>query len=69
MGAGEHGIRAEQIHPAASAICGRLREKGFLALIVGGAVRDMLLGRTPKDFDIVTSARPPEVKLLFQKNR
>ncbi|MCH8842656.1 MAG: hypothetical protein IID61_06715 [SAR324 cluster bacterium] len=69
LGPGEHPVRPDQIDPAAKAVCRRLRDNGFSALIVGGAVRDMLLGRNPKDFDIVTSARPPEVKLLFQHAR
>lgn len=43
----------------------RLKEAGFLAYLAGGAVRDMLLGRLPKDFDISTSARPEEIKRLF----
>ena len=44
----------------------RLREAGFDAYLVGGGVRDMLLGREPKDFDVATNARPEEVKKLFR---
>lgn len=44
----------------------RLREAGYDAFLVGGGVRDMLLGREPKDFDVATSARPEEVKKLFR---
>lgn len=40
-----------------------LEAQGFEAYVVGGAVRDMLLGRTPEDYDIVTNARPDEIKL------
>jgi poly(A) polymerase len=47
----------------------RLRRQGFEAYLVGGGVRDLLLGRTPKDFDIATSARPEEVKRLFRNCR
>ncbi|HEX7124352.1 MAG TPA: CCA tRNA nucleotidyltransferase, partial [Thermodesulfobacteriota bacterium] len=47
----------------------RLRRHGFEAYLVGGGVRDLLLGRTPKDFDIATSARPEEVKRLFRNCR
>lgn len=43
----------------------RLKQAGFLAYLAGGAVRDMLLGRLPKDFDISTSAKPEEIKRLF----
>lgn len=43
----------------------RLKQAGFLAYLAGGAVRDMLLGRMPKDFDISTSAKPEEIKRLF----
>ncbi len=44
----------------------RLHEAGFGAYLVGGGVRDLLLGRKPKDFDIATNARPEEVKKLFR---
>lgn len=47
----------------------RLRRHGHEAYLVGGGVRDLLLGRTPKDFDIATSARPEEVKRLFRNCR
>lgn len=43
----------------------RLKQAGFMAYLVGGGVRDLLLNRTPKDFDISTSARPEEIKRLF----
>ncbi len=46
----------------------KLQEEGFQAFFVGGAVRDMVLGKTPKDFDIVTSALPNEVIKLFPHN-
>ncbi len=44
----------------------RLKDAGYDAFLVGGGVRDMLLGREPKDFDIATNARPEEVKKLFR---
>jgi poly(A) polymerase len=47
----------------------RLREGGFMAFLVGGCVRDMLLGLTPKDFDVATDALPEEVKRLFRNCR
>jgi poly(A) polymerase len=42
-----------------------LQSAGFIAYFVGGSVRDLLLGRRPKDFDIVTDATPPELRDLF----
>jgi len=47
----------------------RLHRAGFLAYLVGGAVRDCLLGRTPKDFDVATNARPQQVRQLFRNAR
>src|SRR5256712_11650400 len=45
----------------------RLRETGYEALWAGGCVRDELLGHTPKDYDVATSARPEQVRSLFQR--
>lgn len=45
-----------------------LEEAGFEAYVVGGAVRDLLLGRTPKDYDVVTNARPDEIKLVAARH-
>jgi poly(A) polymerase len=53
---------------AARRICARLREAGYRALFAGGCVRDRLLGLTPQDFDIATSAPPTEVARLFHKH-
>lgn len=47
----------------------RLRKAGFESYLVGGGVRDLLLGRTPKDFDVATDARPEEVRKLFRNCR
>ncbi len=49
----------------ADRVAGRLRDAGFRALLAGGCVRDLLLGRTPKDYDIATDARPDAVRTLF----
>src|ERR1700733_1900067 len=49
----------------AEAIVERLRQAGHAAFLVGGCVRDLLLGREPKDFDVATSARPDELLRLF----
>src|SRR5262245_52763382 len=54
------------IDPDAAKIVKRLRRFGHTAYIVGGGVRDLLLERTPKDFDIGTSARPNQVRKLFR---
>ena len=56
-----------EIPEGAAAILHRLTLAGYEAYIVGGCVRDCLLGRDPKDWDITTSARPYEVKSLFDR--
>lgn len=55
----------EQIPPDVRAVARRLQERGFAAHLVGGGVRDMLLGRPPTDFDLATDARPEKVLELF----
>ncbi len=65
----EHGIDRSGIDPDAIRIIERLRENGHEAYIVGGAVRDLLLGRRPKDFDIATDAQPPRIKKIFRSAR
>jgi poly(A) polymerase len=62
-----HGLARERLSPAAAKVCSVLREAGFSAYVVGGAVRDLLLGITPVDFDIATDARPEQVKPLFRR--
>src|SRR5918912_2430280 len=62
-------IARELIDPDAEKILRRLRRSGHTAYLVGGCVRDLLLGRTPKDFDIATSAHPNQVKELFRNSR
>jgi poly(A) polymerase len=62
-------IPQDQIDPDAAKIVRRLTRSGFAAYLVGGCVRDLLLGRRPKDFDIATSATPPEIKALFRNCR
>jgi tRNA nucleotidyltransferase (CCA-adding enzyme) len=54
-----------EIHPKTQAIIDRLRKAGHESYVVGGAVRDALLGKKPKDFDIVTSAHPKQIHELF----
>jgi len=63
----KHGLAREAISPAAAKVCAVLREAGFSAHVVGGAVRDLLLGIAPKDFDVATDARPEQIKPLFRR--
>lgn len=62
----EHNISRRDIDPDALKVLYRLIRRGHVAYLVGGGVRDLLLGRTPKDFDISTDARPNELKRLFR---
>src|SRR3972149_3226241 len=62
----EHPISRRDIDPDALKVLYRLRQADHVAYLVGGSVRDLLLGRTPKDFDIGTSAHPYQVKRLFR---
>jgi poly(A) polymerase len=52
----------------ANSICGTLRQKGFQALLVGGCVRNLLLGREPADYDVTTDATPDQVTALFPES-
>ena len=61
----EHCISRQNIDPDALRVLRRLSELGYTAYLVGGGVRDLLLGREPKDFDVGTSAKPKEVKRAF----
>jgi poly(A) polymerase len=63
----QHAVRSDQLSNAARTVVRRLQDEGFKAFIVGGAVRDLMLGRTPKDFDIATEATPEQVKALFRR--
>lgn len=65
----EHSITKEKIDIDALRVITQLRDYGFEAYIVGGAVRDLLLGRIPKDFDIVTNATPSKIKKFFRNSR
>ncbi len=64
----EHGIRREHISAAALKVLDSLHQAGFKAFLVGGGVRDLLLGLHPKDYDIATDALPEKVKELFGRN-
>ena len=65
----EHCIKRESIDPDAIFIIDCLKKNGFDSYIVGGAVRDLIGGRTPKDFDIVTDATPSRIKKIFRNSR
>ena len=62
-----HPIRRTHISRGANDVIRKLQQAGFKAFIVGGAVRDLLLGITPKDFDLATDATPEQVKPLFRR--
>ena len=62
----EHSISRRQIDSDALKVLYRLRQHGRIAYLVGGGVRDLLLGHQPKDFDVVTDAHPGEVKRIFR---
>ena len=64
----EHNISRENINANALKVLHRLRNAGFDGYLVGGSVRDMLLGREPKDFDVVTNAHPEQVRELFRNS-
>src|SRR6478672_5880848 len=62
----EHSLSRSDVDPDALKVLYRLRQGDHIAYLVGGSVRDLLLGRRPKDFDIGTSAHPYQVKKLFR---
>ncbi|MBN8504072.1 MAG: polynucleotide adenylyltransferase PcnB [Burkholderiales bacterium] len=63
----EHGIDLRLLDDRAVRVVETLQQAGFEAYVVGGAVRDLLLGRRPKDFDVATNATPEQVKGLFRR--
>ena len=62
----DHSLSRRQISDAALKVLYRLNQAGYRACLVGGGVRDVLLGKQPKDFDVSTSATPEQVKALFK---
>jgi poly(A) polymerase len=66
---GDHNISRANISPGALKVLYRLRDAGYQAFLVGGAVRDLLLGLYPKDFDIATNAHPEDVRRIFRNCR
>jgi poly(A) polymerase len=65
----EHAVSRRDIDVEALKVLYRLHHAGYIAYLVGGGVRDLLLGKTPKDFDVVTDARPGELRKLFRNSR
>ncbi len=66
---GSHHIARESISACALRVTQTLQRHDFSAFVVGGAVRDLLLGRRPKDYDVATDATPEEVRALFRRSR
>ncbi len=64
-----HGVRIEDVSDAAMRTCRTLQQAGFKAWVVGGGVRDLMLGLKPKDFDVATDATPDQVRGLFRRSR
>ncbi|WUR13788.1 polynucleotide adenylyltransferase PcnB [[Empedobacter] haloabium] len=67
LGPEQHGIDPKMVSANAVRVTSTLQEAGFEAFVVGGAVRDLLLGVKPKDFDVATNATPEQVKRLFRR--
>ncbi|NWF56212.1 MAG: polynucleotide adenylyltransferase PcnB [Syntrophaceae bacterium] len=65
----EHSISRNIIDPDALKVLYRLHHHGFIAYLVGGCVRDLLLGKRPKDFDVATDAHPRQVREIFRNSR
>jgi poly(A) polymerase len=65
----EVGARIRQICPDAVKVVSRMNRYGFISYLCGGSVRDLLLGLTPKDYDLATDATPRQVKRLFRNSR
>ena len=65
--ASEHGIDPSLVDERARKVVETLQDAGYEAYIVGGAVRDLILGMRPKDFDVATNATPEQVKALFRR--
>lgn len=64
----EHTVNPDYIDKDALYVLKKLQDAGFTAYLVGGSVRDLLVNRVPKDYDISTSAKPEELKQLFNRN-
>lgn len=69
IGSGKHGIRREAISSGSRRTVETLQQQGYKAYVVGGAVRDLLAGLIPKDFDVATNATPEQVRRCFRRAR
>ncbi len=67
--AARHGIHRERVSSAARRTCDALQKAGHKAYVVGGAVRDLIAGIEPKDYDVATDATPDQVRALFRRSR
>jgi len=65
----EHNIDKKSINELAVSIIKRLNNFGYEAYIVGGAIRDLIIGKKPKDFDVVTNATPKQIRTIFKNSR
>lgn len=65
----QHKIDRKSISSGAIRVCEGLHSEGYKAFVVGGAVRDLMLGRQPKDFDVATDATPEQVRAVFRRAR
>ncbi|HET7776336.1 MAG TPA: polynucleotide adenylyltransferase PcnB, partial [Azospira sp.] len=64
-----HGVRREQLSSGARRTVEGLQKAGYKAYVVGGAVRDLIAGIPPKDFDVATNATPEQVRACFRRSR
>ncbi len=64
-----HGITRDRISAGSRRVCEGLQQQGHKAYVVGGAIRDLLIGAEPKDFDIATDATPDEIRRAFRRSR
>ena len=69
LDASQHSVTRDRVDANALDVVTTLKEAGYEALLVGGCVRDLLLGATPKDFDVATNATPEDVRKLFRRTR
>ena len=69
IGVARHGIRREAISSGSRRTVETLQQQGYKAYVVGGAVRDLLAGMTPKDYDVATDATPEQVRQCFRRSR
>ncbi len=65
----QHKIRIEKIDSHSKEIIHSLNKSGFKAYLVGGCIRDLVLNRDPKDFDVVTEATPEQIKQVIPRSR